>query len=270
MKKLNLKEKYIVLTGASQGIGKEMSRLLAQEGANLVLCTIPSDKAILQKWAKELEAANLIKTWTVLEDLSTEDGALKLYRKVKKMIPHIDVLINNAGTMTYGPFHEIPLDEHNMVLHVNTSTPMTLMRCILPDMIKRGEGRILNISSVAALQPTPSFAVYGATKAYLQSISEAVAQEVKDYGIIISTLNPSFTNTGLLKVKNFPKRLKMYNFSSLSEPADIARKGIWVLKKGKAMHIPGLKNRLIHSFFMRFASRRLVSSISNYTLQKDE
>jgi len=267
MSRYELKDKHVLITGASSGIGKELSRCFAREGAHCILCAHPSEAQKLMNFSEELISAYGVKTWSFAEDLAEEEGPGKLYNEVKGRIPIIDVLVNNAGLMVYGDFHQMDINRQIRLVHVNIRALMELMHLFLQDMMARGEGRILNISSVSAFQPTVHHAVYGATKAFVQSLSEAVNEEVRRSGVKVCTLNPSYTNTPLIKSGDFPERLWWYSISGLADPAVIAKKGIEAFKKGKSLYIPGFKNWLIHIMLQRISSRKLINYISYYALK---
>jgi uncharacterized protein len=267
MGKYDLKGKYALITGASSGIGKEISRCLAGAGAHCLLHAIPGEREALHEWAGELEQAYAVKTWCLFGDFRSEEAPAALYRAAAGLVPRIDVLVNNAGMMVYGNFHEVPLEKQAALVAVNLSAYMTLLHCALPDMIARGDGRILNISSVSAFQPCPHHAVYGSAKAFVQSLSEAVSQETRGTGVKVTALCPSYTDTPLLKVEGFPPELWWYRISGLSDPAYIARKGVEALRRGKAVFIPGLRNRIIHTLVLRLTPRRLLDAISYFVLR---
>ncbi|RPH48240.1 MAG: SDR family NAD(P)-dependent oxidoreductase [Desulfobacteraceae bacterium] len=268
MSRYELKGRHALITGASSGIGKELSRCFAKEGAHCVLAAHPSEMSALAALAAELEKSHGIKTWFFGVDLAVEYGPIKLYDEVKAHVPVIDVLVNNAGMMVYGDFHQVDITRQLTLVHLNIRALMLLMHMFLKDMSDRCDGRILNVSSVSAFQPTVHHAVYGASKAFVQSLSEAVHEEVRRSGVMVCTLNPSYTNTPLIKGGDFPERLWWYAVSGLSDPAVIAQKGIRALKKGKSLYIPGLKNWIIHILLQRISSRKLINYISYYALKR--
>ncbi|MBU0996325.1 MAG: SDR family NAD(P)-dependent oxidoreductase [Proteobacteria bacterium] len=267
MNEMDLKKKTVFITGASSGIGKELSRGFAFEGANLVIASLPHEKEILETWANELRMRYHIDIWTLTGDLAAPGGPEAVYESVKSMVPHIDVLVNNAGIIAYGDFHERPLEVHERIVAVNLRAYMSLMRLFLPDMIKRKRGHIFNVSSVSAFVPTPNHAVYGATKAFVQSLSEAVHRELRDTGVKIFTLNPGYTDTPLLKGENFPETLWFYKIVGKSDPATIARQGIDAFKQGKLTFIPGRRLRFLFTVSIRLTPRRLLNYLSELMLK---
>ena len=262
-----LKDKYALVTGASSGIGKELSLRLAEEGCHCALGGLPGEREILEDWGKELHDRHGVKTWPIPVDLAEKDGPQRVHEDVTEQIPRLDVLVNNAGVLTYGPFHEVDLDKSERMLMVNARAYLALMRLFLPGMLERGDGRILNVSSVSAFQPTAHHAAYAATKAFVQSLSEAVREEIRGTGVVVCTLAPGYTDTPLIRGSGFPKRLWWYSISGLGDPSEIARQGVKALKGGKAVCIPGWRNWALHSFFPRFTPRRLGPMISRYALR---
>jgi short-subunit dehydrogenase len=178
------------------------------------------------------------------------------------------VLVNNAGILLYGNFHEIPLERQELLVNLNLIAYFKLMRLFLPDMVDAKEGRILNVVSAAAFQPTVHHATYGASKAFVQSLSQAVNQEIKGTGVKVFTLNPSYTSTPLLKGGGFPERIWWYKISGLSDPKVIAHKGMKAFKSEKTVYIPGLRNWFIHSILIRLTPRSLVDILSYWALRE--
>jgi short-subunit dehydrogenase len=254
MKKYQLEGRRALVTGASSGIGKELSHCLAGEGVELVISALPAEAEILESLAEELQKKYGVTTHSIAIDLAAEDGPGKLFRHTMELVPYLEILVNCTGLYAYGDFHAIPLKKQELIIRVNVLATMALTYLFLPGMVDRREGRILNISSVAAFQPTANEAAYGATKAFIQSLSEAVRQEVRKYGVVVSTLNPPGTKTPMMEVApEFP----WYRVVPLADPKDIARAGIEALKKGKAYHLPGFRNRFFHDFMPRISSREV-------------
>jgi uncharacterized protein len=267
-KMLILKGKNVLITGAASGIGKALAECFAREGSNLFLGSHPREEDQLCRWADYLEHQYHIKTKKFPVDLSLASGPELLYRQVEQTGKTIDILVNNAGIMLYGDFANLPLDGQLEVITVNAIAYLKLMRLFLPGLIEKKSGRILNVVSASAFQPTPHHAVYGATKAFVQSLSEAVGQEIKSSGIKICTLNPSYTDTPMLRGKGFPKKLWWYSISGLSSPENIARKGVKAFKKGKPIYIPGIQNWFAASVLTRVFPRRLASYVPSLVLRE--
>ncbi len=268
MGKFDLNGRNVLITGASSGIGKELSSCFAEEGCNLLLGCHPSESAVLDEWAEEVNAKYGGMTFTFPIDLSQDEGPSDLYQAAKKSVDRVDVLVNNAGILFYGKFHEIPLEHNELLIKVNLIAYFKLMRLFLPDMIKAGEGRILNVVSAAAFQPTVYHASYGAAKAFVQSLSEAANEELRGTGVKVFTFNPSYTDTPLLRSGGFPKSLWWFKISGLSDPEVMAHKAIKAFKKEKAVYIPGVRNWLVHSVLVRLAPRRLSNVLAYWVLRE--
>jgi uncharacterized protein len=267
MKGYDVRGKHVLITGASSGIGRQLSRCFAREGAVLFLGCHPREKKALGSWAGELHDSYGVAVSTFPVDLAADRGPHLLYRQVKKKAGRLDVLVNNAGVMAYGNFHEMPLERQEKVLQVNLRAYCLLMHYALADMAARGDGRILNVSSVSAFQPTAHHAVYGAAKAFVQSLSEAVNSEIAGTGVIVCTLNPSYTDTPLLRGEGFPRRIRWYQISGLNSPEKIAEMGFRAFRRGKRIYVPGIQNAFIHTVLPRVLPRRLSNAISYFVLK---
>ena len=228
--RFDLKGKYALVTGASMGIGQAIATELAKEGVNLALCALPSEKKLQEDNATELEKNYGIKTWSFGKDLSVDDGPIALYGEVKKCLPHLDILVNCAGIDIHGYFHKIPFNLHDKILRVNVRAYVALTHLALPEMIKRKQGRILNVVSMAAFVPMPFMQTYGACKAFLQSFSEAVDNELRDTGVIVSTLNPNNVDTHLLA--ELPHDIELMTANPPISPAFVAQHAVNTIKSG--------------------------------------
>lgn len=264
MKKISLKDKTVFITGASSGIGRELARCFAMEQARLIIAALPSEDDVLEDWAETLRREHHVRVDTLTVDLAAPEGPSDIHRQVKQLSTHVDVLVNNAGIMAFGLFHQLSLELQERLVAVNLRAYMLLMRLFLPDMIRRGTGFIFNVSSVSAFVPTPRHSVYGATKAFVQSLTEAVCEEINGTGVQAFTLNPGYTDTPLLKVEGFPEKLRFFNFGGKSSPAAIAGKGVAAFKKGKRVYIPEKHLWFLFMVVNRFAPRRLISGISEF------
>lgn len=264
---MDLRNKIVFITGASSGIGKELARRFAFEGANLVIASLPAEKEILDAWANELRRRYHVDIWTLTGDLSEPGGPRAVYDSVMSLVPHIDILVNNAGIISYGHFFDRPLETHEKIVSVNLRAYMALMHFFLPDMIKRKKGHVFNVSSVSAFVPTPNHAVYGATKAFIQSLSEALHRELRGTGVTVFTLNPGYTDTPLLKGNQFPEKLWFYYIVGKSDPQTIAELGVDAFKRGEQVFIPGRRLRFIFTISARLTPRRLMSYISELMLK---
>src|SRR6201996_8693894 len=177
-------QKTALITGGTSGIGKELAKLFAQDNYNLVI--VARDQQELDHTANELQQAG-IQVRTIAKDLSNMDEAKALCNEVTEQI---DVLVNDAGQGVYGLFQDNELERELDIIHLNVCATVILTKHFLKEMVARGEGRILNLGSVAGKLPGPWQAVYHATKAFVLSFTTAVREEVKDSGVTLTALMP--------------------------------------------------------------------------------
>ncbi len=245
-----------LVTGASSGIGADLARELARDGYDLVL--VARGVASMQKLAAELNT-----TSTIIEaDLSKPGAAAELAREIETRSIVVDTLINNAGIGGTGAFAESDASRISEMLEVNVVALTELTRALLPAMIARKRGRIMLVASTAAFQPGPFMAVYYATKAYVLSLGEAIAWELRGTGVTITTLCPGPTIT------NFVKAAHMENSRLFSSPmarpmssADVARIGYQALKSGRRVVITGFANKMT-AISARFSPKSIVLGIA--------
>jgi short-subunit dehydrogenase len=233
---------YAVITGGSNGFGWEFAQLCAADGYNLVL--VARNTQELERAAAELRDRYNVDVVTLSKDLFNEDAAMDVYEEVKSRDLPVDVLINNAGQGDYGPFHEGNLQRDLDLIQLNISSLVILTKLFVKDMVAKGYGRILQVSSLLGQVPTPLMAVYGATKAFVLKFSEALANELKDTGVSVTTLQPGASDTDFFH-KAGAEATKEYQESSLSDPADVARDGYKALMGGDSRVISGAKNKLM-------------------------
>src|SRR4051812_46462035 len=186
--------KTALVTGASSGLGLEFSRLLARDGYNLVI--VARDRQKLQQVADELQGQYKIQARVLVKDLSAASAGQEIYDELRGDSVAVDVLINNAGYALYGPFIETDLPTEVQMIGTNVTTLTILSKLFARDMVKRRRGRILNVASTAAFAPGPLMAVYYATKAYVLSLSEALANELQGTGVTVTALCPGPVETG--------------------------------------------------------------------------
>lgn len=191
------------ITGASMGIGREFSRVHAEQGGDLIIVARRAEKLAALK--TELEKKHGVKVMVITKDLSMPQAAQEVYDEVKNAGIEIDYLINNAGFGGIGKFYERKWADDHAMLMVNMMTLTHLTRLFLPEFVKRNHGRILNVSSAAALLPGPMQAVYYATKAYVTSFSNAVAEELYDTRVTVTTLMPGMVDTEFAAVSGMDK-----------------------------------------------------------------
>ncbi|CAN5394729.1 SDR family oxidoreductase [soil metagenome] len=235
-------EHYTLITGATSGIGYELAKLFAKGGHNLIL--VARTQRQLEKVTDELLDFNKIlehrkiSVIPISQDLFDPNSAFQLYEEIKQRGLIVDNLVNSAGQGLYGEFIDTDIQKELNIIQLNISSLVVLTKLFLKDMVRRGFGRILNLSSVASRTPGPLQAVYHGTKAFVQSFTEAICDEVKDSGVTITALLPGATATDfynkadMLDVKNLRE-------GKLARPADVARDGFEALMKGDDMVVSG-------------------------------
>jgi uncharacterized protein len=255
--------KTALITGSSGGIGCELAKIHAKNGDDLVLVAL--DKSKLDEIKKDLEGKYKVKVYTIEKDLTLPDAVAEVYDEVKQQLISVDYLINNAGIGDFGHFAESDWNKQERMINLNITALAHLTRLFLPEMIERGSGRILNIASTASFQAGPTMSVYFATKAFVLSFSEAVANEVKDKGITVTALCPGSTETGFhAMVMGDSSLLKERKKST---PEEVAAFGYNSMMKGKAVAIHGFKNKVMANL-VRFFPRALVVSVTRRIQEK--
>jgi len=244
-----------LVTGASAGIGRELALLFARHGYDVVLAARRAD--VLQAVARAVGQAGR-KAHVVAADLGLADGVRQLHDYLQRERIEVDVLVNNAGFGLQGQFADLPLDRQLDMIQLNVVTLTALTRLLLPPMLTRNRGGVLNVASTAAFQPGPLMTVYYATKAYVLSFSEAIAEEVAGSALKITCLAPGPTST------EFANRARMTGTKLFKGPvmsADVvAKMGFEGWDAGKRLVIPGFRNKL-GALVVRFTPRALVPRV---------
>jgi uncharacterized protein len=249
----------VLVTGASSGIGLELARLFAADGDDLVLVARSEDT--LRELATGLAANYGVQAQVLTADLTRPESADEIAQALTRQGVQVDVLVNNAGFGAHGKVAGIGVKRQLDVIEVNVAALTRLTALFLPGMLERRHGAVLNVASTAAFQPGPNQAVYCATKAYVLSFTEALAEEVRGSGVRVSCLAPGATGTqfaaqaGMTGTRAF--RLGVMN------AAPVAKAGHDGLLRGKTLVIPGLLNRVM-AFAVRLSPRELVTRASGY------
>lgn len=247
----------VIVTGASSGIGRELARAFARRGHELVLTARRADR--LHHLADELRDGHGTNAHVLPGDLAAEDGPDRLLDGMRAEGLGADVLVNNAGFGSFGPFHEVSARRDRDQLRVNVVAPTHLAKGLLPGMIRRGRGGILNVASTAAFQPGPRASVYYASKAYLLHLSEALAQEAEGSGVTVTALCPGPTPTEFAgRAGGEGTRLQRLGGILVMDAATVAETGVRAFERGQRVHVPGLANRL-GSLLPRLVPRRLAA-----------
>ncbi len=247
-----------LITGASNGIGLELAKVHASKGGNLVL--VARNKSKLDELKTELENKYKITVYTIGKDLSADNSALEVYNETQKQNIQIDYLINNAGFGDFGMFTDTEWNKELRMINLNITTLTQFTKLYLQDMVKRGSGKIMNVSSTAAFQSGPTMAVYYATKAYVLSFSEAISNEVSDKGVTITTLCPGATESGFQAAAAMEESA-LVKGKKLPTSKEVAEYGYASMMKGKTVAIHGMLNYLMANS-VRFAPRAWVVKLT--------
>lgn len=244
-----------LITGASGGIGEALARALATEHHDLVLVARNADA--LRRLGDELAAAHGVHVDTIATDLSVPGAAAAVVAELAGR--PIDVLVNNAGFGDFGPFHESDPAKVTQMVNLNVTTLTDLTRALLPAMVARRSGKVLNVASTAAFMPGPLMAVYYATKAYVLSFSEAIADELRSTGVTVTALCPGPVATGFQSGAEMGQS-KLVKGKQLMTADECARLAVAGMHKGKTVVITGTMNKL-QAMSPRFLPRRMVPGI---------
>jgi short-subunit dehydrogenase len=232
---------YALVTGASSGLGWYLSGLLVQKGYQLI--AVSNQPAELAELKKHLELAYAIPVHTVNMDLAREEAARSLYDYCVEKDVQVEVLVNNAGMLVYGEAARVPYAQVQAVLQLHMTTPALLCRLFSENMLKKGRGFILNISSISAVMPYPTISYYGPTKTFLRHFTRALRTELKPAGVNVTCLLPGAVDTALFEKYQFDREMAK-RFRVLKHPEKVARAGIKSLFRNRPECIPGLLNKL--------------------------
>jgi short-subunit dehydrogenase len=246
-----------LVTGASGGIGLELARLFANDGQDLVLVARSEGK--LREIGEQLEAAHGVAATVAATDLSKPNAARDLVEALRAASIEVDVLVNNAGFGLSGPFLDNDPQAQLGMLQVNVVAVTELTRLLLPPMVARRSGRILNVASTAAFAPGPLAAVYAATKAYVLSFSEAIGEELRHSGVTVTALCPGPTQSGFSAAAGAGST-RLYGKQKLMSSADVARAGYQGLNGGRRVVVTGVRNKLLVQS-VRTSPRRVVTMV---------
>jgi short-subunit dehydrogenase len=244
-----------LITGASAGMGREFARLFAADGYNLVVVARRADA--LEELVRDLTAAYQISARAIAADLS-QPGAGRTIAAALAGTP-VDVVVNNAGFGAHGPVAQISLDRQLEMIQVNVTALTELTRLFLPGMLERNRGGVLNVASTAAFQPGPNMAVYYATKAYVLSFTDALAEESAGTALHVTCLAPGPTATEFADVAGVEKSRLFQR--ALMTAADVARAGYEGWKHNTTIVVPGFSNQL-GAFFVRVSPRSTVRKLT--------
>ncbi len=240
--------KWALVTGAASGLGFEFAKLLAKDEYNLILVDLQQN-ALQEKKALLNEVSN-VKVECLSVNLGEKDSADKVFQAIQQLKVDVEVLVNNAGFGIFGAFSNTEWEREETMMYLHVFTPTKLVKLLLPGMLNRNSGKILNVSSLAAFHPGPLMTMYYSTKAYLLSFSTSVATELKGTNVSMTVLCPGITKTGFQKaVGSSDPKIKV----NMASAGQVAEYGYRALLKGKVLAVPGFMNNLI-LFIRRFVS----------------
>jgi short-subunit dehydrogenase len=245
--------KWALVTGASAGIGEALAVELAEAGVHLVLTARRRDR--LDTLAERLRARHSIQTKVIVADLNLPDAPQQIFDATEGAGLQVEVLVNNAGFGEYGEFLHSRMEMQLNMVQVNCTAVVHLCRLFLPTMAERKHGGVLIVASTAAYQPVAYMATYAASKAFDRMLAEALAQEMKRFGVKVSALCPGPTESEFQQVAGS----RADESRKPQSAAEVARLGLEGLAQGKHWVIPYLTGR-IQIFAQRFVPRRMVSS----------
>ena len=257
----NMKSETALITGSSSGIGLHLAHEFAKHGHPLVL--VAPVYSELENIAAEMETKHNVPVEVMAKDLENENAAEEIFAELSGHGTRIDILVNNAGHGFRGKSWELPIEQDISIVRLNIEAVLRLTKNFLPPMVQRRHGRILNVGSVAGFNPGPLLNVYHASKAFINSWSEALATELKDSdcGVTVTTLCPGPTDTDF-----FPKAdmvdTRAFQKASVSAPQDVAKAGYEGLMKGELFVVPGMMNKAL------VASRRILSEGAQASLNQ--
>lgn len=250
--------KWALITGASSGIGEQFARQLAKQGSHVVLAA--RSKSKLESLASELQKAYGIKAEVIVADLAKEGAPSELYQQCQRLNVEIELLINNAGFATHGLFEQVSGERQHEEVMLNVAAVVDMTHLFLPNMLLKGSGSVINVASTAGFQPLPYMAVYGATKAFVLSFTQALWWENRDRGIKFFALCPGSTDTDFFNVVGTEEA----SVGKKDTPEKVVEVALRALEEGKLFVVPGMQNYVgaqLSRFITRKQGLRLVGSM---------
>jgi len=234
------RKKHALITGASSGIGKEIAKALAAEAYQPIL--VGRHRDTLEQAAHEILGERGADAIICPADLSEADAPQAIFDHLQERDIAVDLLVNNAGLVFEGEFAAIALRDHLQLLHVNVVALTAMTRLFIEPMLRRADGRILNVASVAAFAPVPTVAAYAASKAYVLSLTESMAEELKGTGVTVTALCPGFTDTPMMhrspRTEHLPAAIVM-------DAESVAKQGVAACLAGDTVCVAGIYNSLL-------------------------
>jgi hypothetical protein len=253
-----------LVTGASLGIGRAITLQLAAQGTDLIVVAREPDR--LEAFAKECRHAHRVNVEVLAADLIDADGLARVEDRLLAT-PSVDLLVNNAGFATMGAFHDLPIEIEARMIALNVTAPMRLTHAALRSMLRERRGSIVNVSSMSGLQPFPAQAAYGATKAFVNSFSEAVHEEIRGSGVTITVTMPGFVRTPLtdqMPLDRVPSFL-------WTTPDTVAAATLRAARRGRPTVVPAGRHRAVAgplAMVPRPAKRRVAGRLARREFQR--
>ncbi len=257
----------VLVTGATGGIGIALVRRFASAGHDLVLVARNAER--LEAFSKEIVEEYGIKAATIPLDLMQAGAARELAAKLAQRRIAIDILVNNAGVTHQGRFDEMAPHQHQQIIGVNVVATTDLLAEFIPPMVERGHGRVLNVVGAAAFIPVPFMATYGASKAYLLSLTESLAEELVGTGVTLCALCPGVTATPMTEnIEDSSLSYVKFISPTVSDPAEVADAAYDACMRGQVIRVPGTVNQLMAlagTTMPKRTARRLVGFLARRT-----
>lgn len=250
-------KEWALVTGASQGIGLALAKCFAQDGINLVLVARSADR--LQALADEWPKAHSIRVLPIAMDLAQGGAPDRLHQQLQAAGVRVSYLVNNAGVGLYGPYPLTSMEAEHQMIQLNCLALTRLTKLFLPDMLAQKHGRILNLASTASFQPGPYLAVYFATKAYVLSYSEAIAEDLAGTGVTVTALCPGLTESGFVERAGMGQSGFVHR-TRIASAEEVAATGYRAMHAGRRVVVPGVLNWLITQS-PRLTPRRVVTGM---------
>jgi short-subunit dehydrogenase len=234
------RNRTVLITGASSGIGRELARIYAANGDDLVVCA--RRRRNLEELEAEIEEAHGVDVLALPIDLLDAAAPASIQSTLRERGAQVDVLVNNAGVTDVGRFTESDEGRLAGMVQLNIASLTNLTRLFLPAMVERGYGRILNVASLAAFQPVPSMALYAASKAFVLSLTEALAEELRGTGVTVTAQSPGLTDTEMVQGAVERNQVDQLPSFLVMDAVTVARAGFRACEIGKVIEIPGMVN----------------------------
>lgn len=233
--------KNVLITGGTSGIGYELARLFAKDQYNVII--VARDRHELDHTANKLKQEFGVPVSTIQKDLFMSSSAYEIHEELSDMGIQVDVLVNDAGQGQHGLFVDNDLQRELDIIQLNVISLVVLTKLFLREMVNRGDGKILNLASIASEVPGPWQAVYHATKAFVLSFTEAIQDETDGTGVTITALLPGVTDTDFFNKADMNDAKAVQDESNKADPAKVAKDGYDALMSGKVKIVSGLKNK---------------------------